>query len=147
MAKKDEIVKARDEMRGRLASDAPMDEDTQAIMDRIEAEMDSATTIEEILAGGTTTPVEEILDQPIILKGYVLRQGDMGKFAVIDCIVRDTGEVIVVSAGGQLVLATLRNLERVHGTVDGLEVEFVQRGRAHRLVFPHDRKVIEAQSS
>jgi hypothetical protein len=123
----------------------PSTPEAQQIMDKIAAEILAAETVEDILEGGQTTPVEGILDQPVIIHSFAVRKGDLGPFAVIDCVDDDTGEILTVSCGGQLVLAALASFERLDSFP--VRVRFAQAGRAFRLLKPLGDRSFEVSAS
>jgi len=127
--------------------DVPTTPEAMEIMEKIGREFDQAETVQQILQGGQTTAVEEIIDRRVILHGYELRDSSEydGPFAIIDTVDEETGEVMAVACGGFLVLRQLKNFDRLDAWPVG-PLRFGEAGRAFRLFEPVDKRTIETKA-
>lgn len=92
------------------------DEDQYALMASIVAEIRSADSPEEVLRERSALHVRDILNTPLIIHGFEIRQGDyeesdLNFYAAITCGRQGTDTTRVVTCGAMKVLAKLWRLD------------------------------------
>jgi hypothetical protein len=105
--------------------------------------MARATTAEEILEGGEAVNGEAIAGEPIHVLGYQVWPGSIAdndghyrNFAVLDAIHAETGEAVIVTTSGSVILLQLAHLDRLGAfpITFALQVFETRSGRnVHRL--------------
>lgn len=100
-----------------LASKAnTTDEDQYALMASIVAEIRSADSPEEVLRERSSLHVRDILNTPLIIHGFEIREGDyedsdLNFYAAITCGRQGTDTTRVITCGAMKVLAKLWRLD------------------------------------
>lgn len=117
-------------------------ESSEDVMARIASEIESAETMDDILGGESATPVEDIAGKTVAIEGFEMRDGDFGPYALMTVIDKETGEVLDVSCGGQLVIAALNAFAKRNEFP--VTCRFAKAGRAWRLFYPRERRVVDA---
>lgn len=84
-------------------------EAARGVIDDIKRQIQQATTVDELLASPDLQSLEEaeLVDVPVRIMAFEPRAGDFGPYAVIDLAVQETGEVMRITCGGEIVLTQL----------------------------------------
>lgn len=114
-------------------------EGNEEIIEAIAADIMEADSVDKVLDGGATYDPADMLDEPITIRGFVLRKADLEQFpdslpffAVIDAVRELDGEVIIITTGGYNVMTALERIRQLNGFP--LEhAAFRKAGRALRL--------------
>jgi hypothetical protein len=114
MAKKDEEMAQRSQQRMAIGQDQA----AEASMDNMIKKLDDANTVEEIL-GSAVVHAADIVGVELVIEGVRFYEGNFTDslgdkdFAVMDCVRKDTNELIAVSTGSATVKAQLAALYRI----------------------------------
>lgn len=103
---------------GSKSAAKPASDDVVKTAEEITAEVigkiQGATDPNDVFSWGTATHAREVLDQPLIVKGFKALSGDFGPYYVVNAEHAETGDDLMVTVGSDVVMAQLDKAEK-HG--------------------------------